>query len=112
MIHIVDLATGKALENTIAHSTEIVEVAINQYGLPTQRKIAFIDKNQDLYISYVQKQRTEKIGSIVNSAMWNDKSDLLAAIVDGNFVVWLHPNSLFFDKEISSIARIFKESRF
>jgi len=46
--------------------TEIVEIALDQKGLTNERKIAFIDKNRDLYITSVKRfgkeQKIVKIG--------------------------------------------------
>lgn len=46
--------------------TEIVEIALDQKGLTNERKIAFIDKNRDLYITSVKRfgkeQKIIKIG--------------------------------------------------
>lgn len=46
--------------------TEIVEIALDQRGLTSERKIAFVDKNRDLYITSVKRfgkeQKIVKIG--------------------------------------------------
>lgn len=46
--------------------TEIMEIALDQKGLTNERKIAFIDKNRDLYITSVKRfgkeQKIIKIG--------------------------------------------------
>jgi len=42
---------------------------------------------------------------MVSSAMWNDRSDMLAAVVDGSFVVWLYPNALFFDRNLTGATK-------
>ena len=50
--------------------TEIVEIALDQKGLTNERKIAFIDKNRDLYITSVKRfgkeQKIVKIGEKKN----------------------------------------------
>lgn len=47
--------------------TEIVEIALDQKGLTNERKIAFIDKNRDLFITSVKRfgkeQKIVKIGA-------------------------------------------------
>ena len=112
MIHFVDLATGKPLDYQIKHPLDILEICINQYSFSIHRKIAFIDKNHDLYIAPLNnKRKPTKMASMVNSAKWNDKSDMLAAIVDGNFVVWLYPNSIFFDKDLTNSTRSARDAR-
>lgn len=46
--------------------TEILEIALDQKGLTNERKIAFVDKNRDLYITSVKRfgkeQKVIKIG--------------------------------------------------
>ena len=34
---------------------QIVEIALDQTGLPNERKLAIVDKNRDLYITNVRK---------------------------------------------------------
>jgi hypothetical protein len=85
---------------------------INQYGSSgSHRKVAIIDKNQDLYISPVHKPQLVKVASMVSSAMWNDKTDMLAAIFDGKFVVWLYPNIFFFSQDLQAATRYLRDYR-
>lgn len=46
--------------------TEITEIALDQKGITNERKIVFIDKNRDLYITSVKRfgkeQKIIKIG--------------------------------------------------
>ncbi len=48
-------------------------------------------------------------GSMVDSLLWNDESNTLAAIMDGKFVVWYYPNVVFVDEEITHLTRFEKE---
>lgn len=111
MIYFVDLSNGKQLDTKIQHSTDILEICVNQHGLPTQRKIIFIDKNHDLYISPIHKPKLIKLASMVQSAMWNDRTDMLAAIIDGNFTVWLYPAAVFFDKDLIALTKTGKDAK-
>jgi intraflagellar transport protein 80 len=113
LVHIVDVTSGRVLENAaIKHSVDIVALSLSQFGNAVQRKIAFIDKNQDLWICAVNRGRApKKVASMVNSAMWNDKSDLLAAIVDGNLTVWYYPNTIYFDRDLAVSTKHVRETR-
>ncbi len=41
---------------TLDHSLEIVEINLNKNEIASERKIAFIDINRDLYLSPVHKR--------------------------------------------------------
>jgi intraflagellar transport protein 80 len=105
VVHLMEVATGKKLDNLIKHSTDISEICINQYGSGAHRKVAFIDKNKDLWVSSVQKSRITKVSTMVSSVLWNDKTDTLAAVIDGNFVTWSYPNVLFYDKDLANVSK-------
>ena len=38
--------------------------------------------------------------SMVHSMAWNDLHNMLAALVDGNFSVWMYPNAAYVDKDL------------
>ncbi|PIO28189.1 hypothetical protein AB205_0149880, partial [Aquarana catesbeiana] len=105
-IYLFDALSGKPVGDgkPLAHKIEIVEIALDQGGQLNERKIAFIDKNRDLYISPVRKfgkeQISIKIGSMVHTLAWNDVSNILCGIQDNRFTVWYYPNVAFVDKEL------------
>ena len=37
---------------------------------------------------------------MVHSMAWNDLHNMLAALVDGNFSVWMYPNAAYVDKDL------------
>lgn len=46
-----DVLTGKQVSGNVTHGTEIVAIALSLHGLGLQeRRLAFIDKNRELYI--------------------------------------------------------------
>ncbi|XP_073482213.1 intraflagellar transport protein 80 homolog isoform X4 [Aquarana catesbeiana] len=106
LIYLFDALSGKPVGDgkPLAHKIEIVEIALDQGGQLNERKIAFIDKNRDLYISPVRKfgkeQISIKIGSMVHTLAWNDVSNILCGIQDNRFTVWYYPNVAFVDKEL------------
>ena len=55
-VHVFDALTGKELGEgkPLVHKTEVVGVALSQCGLPTERLLALLDKNNDLYITTVR----------------------------------------------------------
>ncbi|NXB52919.1 IFT80 protein, partial [Leucopsar rothschildi] len=106
VIYIFDALSGKPLGDgkPLTHKTEIVEIALDQKGLTSERKIAFIDKNRDLFITSVKRfgkeQKIVKIGTMVQSLAWNDTSNILCGIQDSKFTVWYYPNTVYVDKDL------------
>ncbi|OXB63121.1 hypothetical protein ASZ78_000353 [Callipepla squamata] len=106
VIYIFDAISGKPLGDgkSLTHKTEIVEIALDQKGLTSERKIAFIDKNRDLYITSVKRfgkeQKIVKIGTMVQTLAWNDTCNLLCGIQDTRFTVWYYPNTVYVDKDL------------
>ncbi|NWW14146.1 IFT80 protein, partial [Oreocharis arfaki] len=106
VIFIFEALSGKPLGDgkPLTHKTEIVEIALDQKGLTNERKIAFIDKNRDLFITSVKRfgkeQKIVKIGTMVQSLAWNDTSNILCGIQDSRFTVWYYPNTVYVDKDL------------
>ena len=67
---------------------EIAEIALDEVGHQTQRKLAFVDKNRDLFLTNLGfrsssksiKQAPGKLGSMVLSLKWNTESNMLTAL--------------------------------
>lgn len=51
-----DVVSGKAHTNTVEHSNEIIEFELNSCELGSERKIAFLDNNRDLFITPVLRK--------------------------------------------------------
>lgn len=51
-------------------------------------------------------------GSMVTSICWNDGANMLAAMQDGNFVVWYHPGIVHLDRDLLPITVLTKEGRY
>ena len=77
------------LINNHRTSQEIAEIALDQTGLPNQRKLAFVDKNRDLFLTNIRFSRTTggsnssspgKLGSMVQSIKWNSGCNMLASV--------------------------------
>ncbi|XP_008424046.1 intraflagellar transport protein 80 homolog [Poecilia reticulata] len=101
-----DAMTGKPLSDgkPLTHKLEVLEVALDQCGPSSERKISLIDKNHDLYLTSVHHLGKEpkicKIGSMVHSMAWNDTANILCGIQDIQFTVWYYPSVVFADKEL------------
>ncbi|XP_072771128.1 intraflagellar transport protein 80 homolog isoform X2 [Nerophis lumbriciformis] len=106
VILLFDALTGKSLGDgkSLTHKMEVVEIALDQCGPSTERKIALIDKNRDLYLTSVRYLGREpkicKIGSMIHSMAWNNAANILCGVQDSQFTVWYYPSTVFIDKEL------------
>ncbi|CAD7699560.1 unnamed protein product, partial [Ostreobium quekettii] len=80
-IHLLDAIHGKPLGAPLTHMIDINDVALNQAGPATERQLIFIDANRALYITPVLRRCVVKLCSIVDSAMWHEGANMLAAVV-------------------------------
>ena len=72
----------------LQHRLEIAEIALDQVGHQTQRKLAYVDKNRDLFLTNLGfrsssksiKQAPGKLGSMVLSLNWNTEANMLTAL--------------------------------
>ena len=58
-VHLFDATSGKPLNDgkPFQHRLEIAEIALDQTGLHNQRKMAFVDKNRDLFLTSISFNR-------------------------------------------------------
>lgn len=110
IVRVFDIISGKPSTVTINHSTEIVEMELNQVEMSSERKMCFIDSNRDMFITMVHKPDILKIASIVDSFQWNDGNDMLACISDGKLLTWFYPNAIYVDKDLMNKAMAVKEA--
>uniref|UniRef100_A0A7S0RGA6 Intraflagellar transport protein 80 homolog n=1 Tax=Pyramimonas obovata TaxID=1411642 RepID=A0A7S0RGA6_9CHLO len=108
-VRLFESATGKQIGEPITHTLEITDLALNQCGPNTERKLCFIDRNRDLYITPVLKPQLMKMGTMCDSAVWNDQTDMLATMIDQKLVVWYFPTCLFVDKDLVPLTKFVKE---
>lgn len=112
-VKLFDINTGNPFgETVIQHPMEYVEIALDQCSNTMERKLAFIDRNRDLYICNLRTNEKHKLATMVDSMKWNDQSDMLAAISDGKFIVWYYPTIVFVDIDLLPMTQSIKEERF
>lgn len=71
-VRVFDIMSGKPSNTLIEHSTEIVEMDLNQIEMASERKMCFIDSNRDMFLTKVHKPEIQKIQNMVDSFMWNE----------------------------------------
>ncbi|CAM6088739.1 unnamed protein product [Calypogeia fissa] len=104
-----DSNTGKLASDVLQHTLEIMQISLNQMGSSPNRKLVFIDRNHDLFITPVLKVAIFKLGAMVDYAIWNDSNDILAAILDHKFVVWYYPHAAYVDRDLLKYVKVTKE---
>ena len=102
--------SGKPTNTLIEHSTEILEMDLNQVEMSSERKMCFIDSNRDMFLSMVHKPETIKVCNMVDSFSWNDTNDMLAALSDGSLKTWFYPNAVYVDKDLMNKAMSLKDA--
>ncbi|CAM9565795.1 unnamed protein product [Ascophyllum nodosum] len=115
-VRVCDVSTGRPLADgrspEVVHDCEVEEVFLNQFakGLG-ERRLAFIDRNKELWLCLVQPSTVKgtepikhKLLTQVESAAWNDKSDVLLAIADARLVTWYYPNAVAIDRDLLELA--------
>jgi len=107
-VRVFDSATGKQLGEPITHNLEITDLALSHAG--NERKLVFIDRNRDLYITPVLKPHVVKMGTMCDSVVWHESTDMLAAMVDQKLVVWYYPGAIFVDKDLVHLTKFVKET--
>jgi intraflagellar transport protein 80 len=106
VVRLFDTATGKPMGEPVKHSMEMIEVSLNYFGAIGDRKLCIIDRNRDLYIFPIgthiagKPVSAYKLGTMCDSAMWNDETDMLGALMDSKFVVWYYPDVVFVDRDL------------
>ncbi|XP_041351349.1 intraflagellar transport protein 80 homolog [Gigantopelta aegis] len=116
VIYVFDAQTGKSMGDgkPITHKLEVMEVALDQFGPATERRIAIIDKNHDLHLTSVRVFGTErkfiKLGTMIQCVAWNDTTNMLSAMTDGKLMVWYYPNAAWVDRDLLMKTLIEKDT--
>lgn len=110
LVKIFDIQSGKVTNTQIDHSTEIIEMDLNQVEMGSERKMCFIDSNRDMFLSMLIKPQAIKICNMVDSFSWNDGNDMLTALTDGKLKTWFYPNAIYVDRDLMSKSMAVKEA--
>lgn len=115
MIYLFDTQNGKIIGDgkPFIHKMEVMIVALDQSGPPIERKLALVDKNHDLYLVAVRSSSFSKIiklGTMINSIMWNDNANILVALQDGKLAIWYYPAAGFVDRTLVQYTLVEKDT--
>ena len=111
-VKIFDIKSGNAMTNSIDHSTEILEMDLNQNSMSNERKMIFVDSNKDIFITMINNpgDTPQKFCNMVDSFSWNDANDMIAVLSDGKLKTWFYPNCMYCDKELMNKAMSIAEA--
>ncbi|PVD18640.1 hypothetical protein C0Q70_21190 [Pomacea canaliculata] len=106
VVYVFDAQTGKSMGDgkPIRHMVEVMEIALDQCGPASERKISIIDRNRDLFLTSVRifgmERKSIKIASMIHMMAWNNETNMLAALTDGKIFVWYYPSAVYVDKDL------------
>ena len=114
LIHVTNLFTGQSITGVNKDFSHTVGISIlNFCNIQTfaTRPLAFLDKNNDLYILLFSLYYTNtllpfKLGNFVSSFHWHDKCPMLAAIQEGLLTIWFNPFLFTVDKDLFRYTKI------
>lgn len=109
IVRVFDIMSGKPASVQIEHTTEIIEMELNQIEMSSERKMCVMDNNKDMFLTMVHKPEMVKICNMVDSFLWNETNDMLACIADGKLNTWFYPNAVYVDKDLMSKAMSTKD---
>ncbi|KAL0273596.1 UNVERIFIED_CONTAM: hypothetical protein PYX00_006229 [Menopon gallinae] len=114
VINLFDISSGRQATNLspVHHTLGITKICLSQAQTAQERQLAFVDRNRDVYICYVQGtdyRKVSKLGVMVQSLSWNTEVNILAGAQDSMLTVWLFPTALYIDKSILRRTTLFKD---
>lgn len=110
LLRFFDLAKGTAMGSLFQHALEIVDMSLNQVQTPSDRKIAFVDSNKDLFLTQTHRYDPIKLASMCDSLAWHDDTDMLTAFCDGKLCTWLFPNLCWLDRDLLDLSKFSKDA--
>ncbi|XP_034840469.1 intraflagellar transport protein 80 homolog [Maniola hyperantus] len=96
-IHVFDLPTGlivrSSADNTVTkliHKMTVSSIELSQTGPISERQLALMDYNRDLYVVTVKDPKSKfiKLGSQVLSIVWSADTELLVGLRANSAVAW------------------------
>lgn len=138
MLHVLEVSSKKPITEAqpYTHEQDVVSLALNYVGGVTDRQMALIDVNRDLYLISVRATgfaRVCKIGKhficlssfneiltlnflfkagMAQNIAWATDANVLACMLESTLSVWLCPNCVHYsDRKIIRKTRVDKDGR-
>ncbi|XP_015608210.1 intraflagellar transport protein 80 homolog [Cephus cinctus] len=116
LLHVLEVSSNKPVSEGQPHShlQKVTQLALNHVGDVTNRQLALIDVNRDLFLASIRASgfgRLCKIAVMAQSISWATDANVLAAMLDATLSVWLCPNCVHYsDRKVIRKTRIDKEN--
>jgi len=101
-----DPYSADPIADPFSHTTEITNILIAQNNSQNDDTlIAFIDRNQDLYIMSILKKKPRKLATMVTSCGWHETFPILLYFSSGKLTIWFYPRGLLWtDNQLAKRA--------
>ena len=105
-VHLFDTSTGRLMADgagsSVQHQNQVTQVSLSQCGDLSDRYVAVIDKNHDVYVAAVTAPAAtlKKLAAMVQAVQWNRDCNMLCGLRDTKLLVWFYPKCLFVDANI------------
>lgn len=117
IMHIFELLPGASRQDEpfiIRSKTIVSKIAICRAGNPEDQYLAFIDVNNDLFVTNVRSGpdfEMYKIGNQVISIMWASESNILVGLRDSYYTIWYCPGEACSDPTLLALTTVSFETR-
>lgn len=105
LIRVHDTHNGRLIHEERT-TTEILEVGLAQNEMrgPTERQMAFIDKNGDLFLTILKRQGKAEVAKHLSTAtvsiLWHIEAPMLATVRENKVRIYYYPQILFLDETL------------
>ena len=108
---------GNPIGSDLTHTADIIDVSLNQTGESGGRRIAFTDRNRDMFVACVAtsvgasaasaaaSMRSVKLSTMVDCCVWHAEVDVLCAVADQKLTTWYCPSAVFIDPDLLPLTK-------
>ncbi|XP_046470778.1 intraflagellar transport protein 80 homolog isoform X2 [Neodiprion pinetum] len=116
LLHVLEVSSNKPIMEGQPHThlQGVSQLALNHVGSVTERQLAVIDVNRDLFLISIRTSgfgRVCKIAVMAQNIQWATDANILVAMLDVTLSVWLCPSCVHYsDKKMIRKTRIDKNN--
>eukprot|EP00002_Diphylleia_rotans_P010897 TRINITY_DN2155_c0_g1_i7.p1 TRINITY_DN2155_c0_g1~~TRINITY_DN2155_c0_g1_i7.p1 ORF type:complete len:666 (-),score=114.98 TRINITY_DN2155_c0_g1_i7:671-2668(-) len=105
-----DTVSGRQLGVSIKHTVEVSEIYLEQHGPASERKLAIIDRNRELYLTSITKPNLVKVATMVSSVLWHDTTSVLAVLMDQKLTLFYYPHIIYVDRDLINATKLVRDA--
>ncbi|XP_016838578.1 intraflagellar transport protein 80 homolog [Nasonia vitripennis] len=116
LLHVLEISPKKPVAEAqpYTHVQDVLSLALNYVGGVTDRQLALIDVNRDLFLVSIRSAgfgRVCKIAVMAQNIAWATDANVLAGMLEATLSVWLCPNCVHYsDRKVIRKTRVDKDS--